>query len=409
MTDIITQFKSYLKSCLSKGDYVDVINGDYINSDSNDISNPLISVAHTYFCKQDYFDYRVVINTWLAMRELMLKNFKSIPSFKDIIKTLQAYREDFCRYCTNCGWWYSNDRMWVYHFFKDNCTHDDYIYAIITVAKKLQQIYHDGNYNLTFPAVISGNLQNDNIVELKDKPLNEVINDIIIFLQETMLQGACTRTCQDSYYYNMFDYIVYKLRNTDYTNHMDVVSKEYDDGIFNTHEVGCSKFTDEYEYAGKNDSLYLIQCVYAAVRLILEKKFDIGMQHDNCETFLNNHKTLKYFCCKYVQSCGSYEQPFICIHCFAYDVVQDCIKYGGCEYDEGSFNNITANLPEYIQKYNGVHPSAEEYEYIIGLLLKLQRDIHNDSHELYKKFTVEQFKVLKYIINDLYINLYNYK
>ena len=375
MTVIIARFKNYLQGCLSENKDV------YDNSE-----DPLIITTHKYFCKQTDLNSKLVINTWLAMRELILKNFKSLPMFRDIVKTLQVYHSEFYKYCIDCECndagsscnWSCNDRMWVYHFFKEDPARENYVYEIIKIARELNEIYANEIEPLldpTYPANISGNLLNDFIIDLEDIPAKKVVDKIITFFQHTIMDCKYPQQKERLCYYDMFDFIVDKLVNKKYTNH-----------------------TESCDIVDSKDILYIVHCAYAAVKIILEKKFDIDSEHNGyCDTYLNNHKALKEHCYK----CNT--EPFICIHCFAYELAQDCIKYGGYPLD------FTIGIPDDIHQYRGYfpyscecRPSAEDYRDIELRLSLLEEDIHHDSSEYYKKFTTAHFETLKNAIDEIY-------
>lgn len=324
---IVEELKSYFNNCLEDEDYG--YTGD----------NTLIAGIRDWLEKKEdeneYKKYYVYL-AWFSVRELLLKKFNDVPTIDDVIITMMEYPVELVKYIcydhTNddssfeinvdgpiIKWTinkYRNyeidtsDRMWLYDFM-DNCWNRQSIYKILTVAryfKKTCMVKRDGKPMFDFPESIEGSLSNTDVVNVSVKPADEVITDIIKFLQQSYKNKEWCFIEQHSCCYNMLDWVQQRCRNENYHD-------------------------------------YEVQYIYACVLYVLKYGYDyrnVLRNQKNVDEFWSTREMLQRKCVireKDNTKCDYYDY----IDSFAMRIAERCKECGGMIRDD-----IHIKLPEYI-------------------------------------------------------------
>ena len=357
---IVEELKSYFNNCLEYEDYG--YTGD----------NTLIAGIKDWLEKKEYeneYKKYYVYLAWFSVRELLLKKFDDVPTIDDVIVTMMEYPVELVKYiCYNSTndessfeinvdgpiikWTideYRNyeidtsDRMWLYDFM-DDCWNRQSIYKILTVAryfKKTCMVKRHDEPMFDFPESIEGSLSNTDVVNVSIKPADEVITDIIKFLQQSYKNKEWCFIEQHSCCYNMLDWVQQRCKGEKYHD-------------------------------------YEVQYIYACVLYVLKYGYDyynVLRNQNNVDEFWSTREMLQRKCVireknKTVRDYYDY------IDSFAETIAMRCKEYGGMIHDD-----IHIKLPEYIDNdididiNNSVDSDNKETENCVNACLEAINDL----------------------------------
>ena len=357
---IVEELKSYFNNCLECEDYGYTGNNTLIAG----IRDWLEKKEH----ENEYKKYYVYL-AWFSVRELLLKKFDDVPTIDDVIVTMMEYPVELvkyiCYYHTNdessfeinvdgpiIKWTIdkyrdyeidTSDRMWLYDFM-NNCWNRQSIYKILTVAryfKKTCMVKRHGEPMFDFPESIEGSLSNTDVVNVSIKPADEVITDIIKFLQQSYKNKEWCFIEQHSCCYNMLDWVQQRCKDEKYHD-------------------------------------YEVQYIYACVLYVLKYGYDyynVLRNQKNVDEFWSTMEMLHRKCvfrekdkkgktkCKYFDHISS----------FAETIATRCKELGGMIHDD-----IHIKLPEYIDidnTDNSIDLAVNETENCVNACLEAINDL----------------------------------
>lgn len=355
---IVEELKSYFNNCLECENYGYTGNNTLIDG----IRDWLNKKKREY----KYTKYYVYL-AWFSVRELLLKKFDDVPTIDDVIVTMMEYPVELVKYiCYNntnddssfeinvdgpiIKWTinkYRNyeidtsDRMWLYDFMND-CWNRQSIYKILTVAryfKKTCMVKRHGEPMFDFPESIEGSLSNTDVVNVSIKPADEVITDIIKFLQQSYKNKEWCFIEQHSCCYNMLDWVQQRCKDEKYHD-------------------------------------YEVQYIYACVLYVLKYGYDyynVLRNQKNVDEFWSTRETLQRKCV--IRENGKTVRDYYdYIDSFAETIAKRCKECGGMIYDD-----IHIKLPEYIDNdidiNNSVDSDNKETENYVNACLEAINDL----------------------------------
>lgn len=345
LMSVVTNLKNYLNSCLKSQSYTECTPKD-------EISSIVASWLQSRKCYKDHYVYLA----WFAMRELLLKECKSVPTNGDVVKSMMEYTDEFGKYFGGKIEVNKNDHMWAYNLLYDNYFYHTCIFKIVAVAKKFKSEIDARDFlsTINIPMSISGELQGNSIHRIPSMSANDCMEMIIAFLRESLTEGKWMYV-QNLHSYNMLDWI------------MEICHGE-------SYDERC------------------VQCIYAAVLFILEYGYDPFFLRDkNNKEFWEKHKNL------YAMSSHNVSDVFGRVHTttyrgingIAFDITSRCNDYGGI-IDK---KDITINLPEIIMPITPSTSNDAAFASMINTyaaaLFDTAIDIIEDRNREQKKYTSE--------------------
>ena len=249
MSAIVANLKEYLTACLRLKNYREYKPVDQLSS-----------VVASWLCKRrQYKDYHVYL-VWFAMREVLLKKFKYDVDVSDVTKTFMEYPDMFAKMLNEE--YVPTDKMWLCRLCKD---HFVYIYKIMSVTNVLQsnyvRNYGKPDFLALLPDNISANLDNDDIHHLKVMPKDEVMSNIITFLQTSLNNKKwCSVPYNDQYMINLYDLVMFECENLEYSD-VNVHKIWYSVKIITKHEhdiltIGFMKSGSIQKFSEENPKLF---------------------------------------------------------------------------------------------------------------------------------------------------------
>ena len=249
MSAIVANLKEYLNACLRLKNYREYKPVDQLSS-----------VVASWLCKRrQYKDYYIYL-VWFAMREVLLKKFKYDVDVSDVTKTFMEYPDMFAKMLNEE--YVPTDKMWLCRLCKDHFVH---IYKIMSVTNVLQsnyvRNYGKPDFLALLPDNISANLDNDDIHHLKVMPKNEVMSNIITFLQTSLNNKKwCSVPYNDQYMINLYDLVMFECENLEYSD-VNVHKIWYSVKIITKHEydiltIGFMKSGSIQKFSEENPKLF---------------------------------------------------------------------------------------------------------------------------------------------------------
>lgn len=249
MSAIVANLKEYLNACLRLK-----------NCREYKPVDQLSSVVASWLCKRrQYKDYYIYL-VWFAMREVLLKKFKYDVDVSDVTKTFMEYPDMFAKMLNEE--YVPTDKMWLCRLCKDHFVH---IYKIMSVTNVLQsnyvRNYGKPDFLALLPDDISANLDNDDIHHLKVMPKNEVMSNIITFLQTSLNNKKwCSVPYNDQYMINLYDLVMFECENLEYSD-VNVHKIWYSVKIITKHEydiltIGFMKSGSIQKFSEENPKLF---------------------------------------------------------------------------------------------------------------------------------------------------------
>ena len=249
MSAIIANLKEYLNACLRLK-----------NCREYKPVDQLSSVVASWLCKRrQYKDYYIYL-VWFAMREVLLKKFKYDVDVSDVTKTFMEYPDMFAKMLNEE--YVPTDKMWLCRLCKDHFVH---IYKIMSVTNVLQsnyvRNYGKPDFLALLPDDISANLDNDDIHHLKVMPKDEVMSNIITFLQTSLNNKKwCSVPYNDQYMINLYDLVMFECENLEYSD-VNVHKIWYSVKIITKHEhdiltIGFMKSGSIQKFSEENPKLF---------------------------------------------------------------------------------------------------------------------------------------------------------
>lgn len=249
MSAIVANLKEYLNACLRLKNYREYKPVDQLSS-----------VVASWLCKRrQYKDYYIYL-VWFAMREVLLKKFKYDVDVSDVTKTFMEYPDMFAKMLNEE--YVPTDKMWLCRLCKDHFVH---IYKIMAVTNVLQsnyvRNYGKPDFLALLPDDISANLDNDDIHHLKVMPKNEVMSNIITFLQTSLNNKKwCSVPYNDQYMINLYDLVMFECENLEYSD-VNVHKIWYSVKIITKHEhdiltIGFIKSGSIQKFSEENPKLF---------------------------------------------------------------------------------------------------------------------------------------------------------
>lgn len=304
MSKIIADLRNYLKSCLAFKKYDEYKPLDQVSS-----------VVADHLMKYKNFSNENVFIAWFAMREVLLKKLKDVPTNGDIVRTMMEYPDEFIKCFDNkYGPFPTNmaKSCWAYEWLDESANRRMCIYKIVYIAESFKEQLDNYDIDVSnIPCKISGYLASYNEEDDEDNEPefdvhvmtdHEVIDEIITSLRESLLYGEWPMSMyeHEERAYSMFTWV--------------------------------SKLCRQYEYNDK-----IVQCVYAVVLYIIEcgdgNEYDCSKLLDpkTESKFWDNHELLnsmvycnEYYCCGRIakRSCMSIRDMVI-------EITRNCYHYGG--------------------------------------------------------------------------------
>lgn len=249
MSAIVANLKEYLTACLRLKNCREYKPVDQVSS-----------VVADWLCKRrQYKDYYIYL-VWFAMREVLLKKFKYDVDVSDVTKTFMEYPDMFAKMLNEE--YVPTDKMWLCRLCKDHFVH---IYKIMSVTNVLQsnyvRNYGKPDFLALLPDNISANLDNDDIHHLKVMPKNEVMSNIITFLQTSLNNKKwCSVPYNDQYMINLYDLVMFECENLEYSD-VNVHKIWYSVKIITKHEydiltIGFMKSGSIQKFSEENPKLF---------------------------------------------------------------------------------------------------------------------------------------------------------
>ena len=249
MSAIVANLKEYLNACLRLK-----------NCREYKPVDQLSSVVASWLCKRrQYKDYYIYL-VWFAMREVLLKKFKYDVDVSDVTKTFMEYPDMFAKMLNEE--YVPTDKMWLCRLCKDHFVH---IYKIMSVTNVLQsnyvRNYGKPDFLALLPDDISANLDNDDIHHLKVMPKDEVMSNIITFLQTSLNNKKwCSVPYNDQYMINLYDLVMFECENLEYSD-VNVHKIWYSVKIITKHEhdiltIGFMKSGSIQKFSEENPKLF---------------------------------------------------------------------------------------------------------------------------------------------------------
>ena len=249
MSAIVANLKEYLNACLRLKNYREYKPVDQLSS-----------VVASWLCKRrQYKDYYIYL-VWFAMREVLLKKFKYDVDVSDVTKTFMEYPDMFAKMLNEE--YVPTDKMWLCRLCKDHFVH---IYKIMSVTNVLQsnyvRNYGKPDFLALLPDDISANLDNDDIHHLKVMPKDEVMSNIITFLQTSLNNKKwCSVPYNDQYMINLYDLVMFECENLEYSD-VNVHKIWYSVKIITKHEydiltIGFMKSGSIQKFSEENPKLF---------------------------------------------------------------------------------------------------------------------------------------------------------
>ena len=247
MSAIVANLKEYLNACLRLKNCREYKPVDQVSS-----------VVADWLTVGQYKDYHVYL-VWFAMRELLLKKFEYVD-VSDVTKTFMEYPDMFAKMLNEER--VPTDKMWLCRLCKD---HFVYIYKIMAVAnsfhRRFLEMYGEPEFTALLPDDISANLDNDDIHHLKVMPKNEVMSNIITFLQTSLNNKKwCSVPYNDQYMINLYDLVMFECENLEYSD-VNVHKIWYSVKIITKHEhdiltIGFMKSGSIQKFSEENPKLF---------------------------------------------------------------------------------------------------------------------------------------------------------
>lgn len=374
MSKIIADLKNYLKSCLAFKKYDEYKPLDQVSS---------VVADHLMKCKS--FSNEKVFIAWFAMREVLLKKLKDVPTNGDVIRTMMEYPDEFIKcFDKKYGHLPINmvDSMWAYEWLDESADRRSRIYKIVRIAEGFKEQLDKYDIDVSnIPCKITGYLVNDEDEEDCEPEFDvyvmtdhEVIDEIITSLRDSLTSGEWSHSMYvNGYAYSMFTWV--------------------------------SKLCRQYEY---NDRI--VQCVYAMVLYILEYGYDPSklINYINEYKFWNNHEILykMIYCNDYYRNGRTGKRPCIDIKETAVvEITRNCEFYGGY-INRDNISDI--DFPECIMPcddddddVNGIHVLKNSLCTILDVVF----DVIEDRHREQKKYTDAKIDNIVASLNKLKENL----
>ena len=248
MSAIVANLKEYLTACLRLKNYREYKPVDQVSS-----------VVADWLEVGPYKDYYVYL-VWFAMREVLLKKFKYDVDVSDVTKTFMEYPDMFAKMLNEER--VPTDKMWLCRLCKDHFVH---IYKIMAVAnsfhRRFLEMYGEPEFTALLPDDISANLDDDDIHHLKVMPKNEVMSNIITFLQTSLNNKKwCSVPYNDQYMINLYDLVMFECENLEYSD-VNVHKIWYSVKIITKHEhdiltTGFMKSGSTQKFSEENPKLF---------------------------------------------------------------------------------------------------------------------------------------------------------
>lgn len=360
MSRIIANLRNYLKSCLTFKKYDEYKSLDQVSS---------VVADHLMKCKS--FSNENVFIAWFAMREVLLKKLKDVPTNGDVVRTMMEYPDEFIKcFDKKCGS-FPNDiysTLWAYKWLDESTSRQSCIFEITGIARKFKEQLDKYDIDVSnIPCNISGYLatyndeceeDNEPAFDLGVMTDHEVIDEIITLLRESLLYDKWSQSiCNNECAYSMFTWV--------------------------------SKLCQQYEY---NDRI--VQCVYAVVLYILEYGYDLSKLFDPKTEykFWDNHEILYY-----MVYCNERTTKRSCINFrdMVKEITCNCDNYGGIINRE---NIRDIDFPECIMPCDdGIHVLKNSLCTILDVVF----DILEDRHREQKKYTDAKIDEIVASLNKL--------
>lgn len=382
MSKIIADLKNYLKSCLAFKKYDEYKPLDQVSS-----------IVADHLMRYKSFSNEKVFIAWFAMREVLLKKLKDVPTNGDVIRTMMEYPDEFIKcFDKKYGSFPTNmvDSLWAYEWLDVSAGRQSCIFEITGIAESFKEQLDKYDIDVSnIPCKISGYLANYNEEDDEDnEPTfdlhvmtdHEVIDEIITSLRESLLCGEWSQSMYDNEAYSMFTWV--------------------------------SKLCRQYEY---NDRI--VQCVYAVVLYILEcghgreyiHEYDIPKLIDpktECK-FWDNHEILysMVYCNDYYCYGHTTRRSCMNIRDMVIEIANNCDRYGGF-INRDNISDI--DFPECIvpcdcddYDINGIRALKNSLCMIIDVVF----DVIEDRHREQKKYTDAKIDGIVASLNKLKENI----
>jgi len=371
MSKIIANLKNYLKACWAFKKYDEYKPLDQVSS-----------IVADHLKKNKTYSSQDIFIAWFAMREILLKKLKDVPTNGDVVRTMIEYPDEFSK-CFNkeCGSFPINtaSTLWAYKWLDESADRRMCIYKIVCIAENFKKQLDKYNISASnIPCKITGYLINDEDEEDCEPEFDahvmtdhEVIDEIIETLRVSLLYGEWPLSMHASGdAYSMFTWV--------------------------------SEFCMRHKYNDK-----IVQCVYAAVLYILENGYDPNKLMDpmtECN-FWDNHEILyNMVYCNAHHKCNIIytKYPFMNIREIAVEITRNCDHYG--EFiNRDNISDI--DFPECIMPYddddvvvdNAVHALNNSLCTILDVVI----DVLEDRNRKQKNYTNEKIDKIVASLNTL--------